>query len=1722
MYPNKIVFRLLLAFLLISPLPLAGLAWFYMQAFEETLKQDQLKNLSSIANKKTDQINTYINERLSDCKSLASSPNTTDALNTLSALFASEKITSSRYRNAEQSFLRYFNTPLLESVSSHDVLLINAAGNVVLSIKHESDYGDNLNAGTERDTPLAMAHRAALITMETQITPAFLYAPSAYMPAIFIVAPVMSSGKVIGTVALQLDLAKLTAVTSDTTGLGETGETVLAQLQGKEALYVGPLRHIPDVAFRRRISLDQIAPPMQAAFRGDDGEGISRDYAGVEVLAAWRYLPGLHWGMDVKIDAVEAFAPLYHLQKVAAIALGVILLIACLAAILLSRMLVTPIRKLVEATEHLAEGELSELLQDQGLVELQQLADSFNTMAKKLHASHSELERQVAQRTSELTVALKDEASTKRVLQLERDSASGIISIAPVIILLLDREGNIQHINPYFERMSGYSLDEVVGKEWFATFLSARDQDMVRTLFNNAKFEDIHQSYINPIVIRSGEERQIEWHNRAIRDVDGTIASVLSIGSDVTDRKAAQDRLSISEQRLNEAQRIAQVGSWELDLVTGRLDWSDEIFNLFEIDKSKFGATYEAFLNGIHPDDRGRVNQAYTNSLVTRAPYDVTHRLKMSDGRIKWVEERCYSEFDADGKPLRSVGTVQDITKLKQAEFDLGKSESLFRTLAQVAPVGIFRTDLAGNCIYVNENFCEIAGVDMNAALGNGWTAAIHPDDRARVFEKWTESVKKSTPFFLEYRFRRPTGHVTWVVGQAREELGADGEVLGYVGTITDINQRKHAEDALKRLNEVLEQRVQDRTAQLLTAKEDAEQANRTKSLFLSSMSHELRTPLNAILGYAQLMQIDQSLPEPVVENAHEIRRAGDYLLSLVNDLLDLARIESGRMEMQITALDLPEVIQECCAQNSKSAQARNIVMIKDASCAAFKVSADRRRLLQVFNNLISNAIKYNRVGGKVTVMCSAVANGRIRIAVSDTGMGIPPEKQAQLFEPFNRLGAEMGKIEGTGIGLVIARKLIENMNGVIGVDSTLGTGSTFWLELPAAAGVSAVAIPRRSSGKFRVLVAEDYAANQVLLKLQLQTLGCEVEIAANGAVALEKWRAARHDLILTDLNMPVMDGLGLARAVREDELNSGCHTPIIAITAAAVRAELQRSRDAGMDDVLTKPIALDGLRAVLSRWMDNIPLPEVTMPDIPAGGADAVLDIAQLYRILGRVSVEQARELIATFLSSAREGLDALAQISDANAVSREMHKLKSSARTVGAMHFAKLAEILEKQSEEKKSADMVSSLVGLRRALSEVEAAMPRLHLDTPHLISGSYPAYDISKVNCNSVLVVDDDLVILQQMSAMLSTLGVAEVLTANNGIEAIKQMSLRSSELEVLVCDLNMPEMDGVELIRKIGQTGFSGGLILMSGADEKVLSTVNRLAGLQGLRVLGQLQKPVMPHQIAGMLSQAVVVPKPKRQTYVAPIVTSDDILAGMAANEFSVWFQPKVDALNLLPAGLEALARWKRADGKFIPPDIFITVAEHEGLIGELSKVLVVTALAEAAKLFASGHALKTAINLSGRWLNDLSLPEYILANTLLVGLRAEDIILEVTETGVMEDMTTALDVLTRMRLKGFGLSIDDFGIGYSSFEQLGRIPFTELKLDRSFVNRGTHDVAARAILESSMDMARKLGLSTVAEGVETEAELELIRSLGCDRVQGYYVAKPMPLDELLVWLRSR
>lgn len=425
--------------------------------------------------------------------------------------------------------------------------------------------------------------------------------------------------------------------------------------------------------------------------------------------------------------------------------------------------------------------------------------------------------------------------------------------------------------------------------------------------------------------------------------------------------------------------------------------------------------------------------------------------------------------------------------------------------------------------------------------------------------------------------------------------------------------ERALAQQEVMRLNSELEERVHERTMQLELANaelelaiEEARNANQAKSAFLSSMSHELRTPLNAILGFAQILAAD-NLPttsEQKKEFAGHILKSGRHLLTLINEILDLARVEAGALTLSMEPVALDEVLAECRAMIAPQAAARGIrvhFLAAGADDAALRVQADRTRLKQVLVNLLSNAVKYNREGGEVAVECVACGPDRLRLSVRDTGMGLRPDQVAALFQPFNRLGQENGTQEGTGIGLVFTRRLVEMMKGEIGVTSTPGAGSTFWIELTIADGTAqalaqraapAPAAPGQAAAAAgapaprSILYIEDNPAN---LRLVQEILAFRTDLAllaaADGHAGLALAHTQRPAVILMDLNLPGMSGFEVLAQLRRDPATA--HIPVLALSANAMPGDIERGLSAGFARYLTKPIdieqfneAMDGVLA--------------------------------------------------------------------------------------------------------------------------------------------------------------------------------------------------------------------------------------------------------------------------------------------------------------------------------------------------------------------------------------------------------------------------------------------------------------------------------------------------------------------------------------------------------------
>jgi len=447
---------------------------------------------------------------------------------------------------------------------------------------------------------------------------------------------------------------------------------------------------------------------------------------------------------------------------------------------------------------------------------------------------------------------------------------------------------------------------------------------------------------------------------------------------------------------------------------------------------------------------------------------------------------------------------------------------------------------------------------------------------RKAVWASIDAALKAGRNWQVEFEVELPVRGRRWLQAQAKPQPLPDGTITWH-GYISDVTEHKRYEDALV-------------TAQA------AERANEAKTEFLSRMSHELRTPLNAVLGFAQLLRSDPQAPLDAGQRTRvgHIERAGQHLLAMIGDVLDVSRIEAGSMPLAPQPLALRPLVEEACALVAPTARASGVTLQPPAGDAALHVHADPMRLRQVLANLLSNAVKYNRSGGHARVETSAPDRERVRIAVVDTGVGLTPQQHGQLFQPFNRLGAERRGIEGTGLGLTITRRLVELMGGSIEVHSEPGQGSVFAVTLPRSRARGAVANASPPPGVAGledehpvhvVLYAEDNRLNIELVS-QLLSLrsGCELRVAHNGREAIASARAAPPDLLLIDMHLGDMTGIDVIRALRDEPALAG--VPRIALSADALPERLREAREQGFDDYLTKPVDMAELLGCLDRHL--------------------------------------------------------------------------------------------------------------------------------------------------------------------------------------------------------------------------------------------------------------------------------------------------------------------------------------------------------------------------------------------------------------------------------------------------------------------------------------------------------------------------------------------------------
>lgn len=569
-----------------------------------------------------------------------------------------------------------------------------------------------------------------------------------------------------------------------------------------------------------------------------------------------------------------------------------------------------------------------------------------------------------------------------------------------------------------------------------------------------------------------------------------------------------------------------------------------------------------------------------------------------SRGREILVAWRSVVLRGESGEVVGALSSGEDITARRVAEEALRESEQHFRTLANSGAALIWTSTPDKLCDYFNDPWLRFTGRTLEQELGYGWAEGVHPEDYQRCVDIYVTHFDQRLPFAMDYRLRHADGGYRWLADLGSPRFNSRGEFIGYIGYCYDITEQKAASEELERYRHHLERLVEERTAELVRAKDTAESASRAKSTFLTNMSHELRTPLNGIMGMITLAR-SHMIDAVGKEQLDKAKAAADHLLRVIGDILDISKIEAERMTLERVDFKLMPVFENLVSLVGHKARGKGLEMLTQmpTELSGQVLQGDPLRLGQVLINLSGNAVKFTEHGTitiSVAILENTSADMLLRFAVRDSGIGISEAEMGRLFSAFQQADSSMTRLYGgTGLGLAISQHLVNLMGGRIEVESTPGKGSVFWFtvrfpkgsEMPQISSrseASALDRLRRGFSGSVVLLAEDEPINQEVARILLEEAGMLVEIAEDGWQTVDMAERRPYAAILMDMQMPNMSGVEAAIAIRE----RGGKMPIVAMTANAFAEDRAQCLEAGMNDFLTKPVDPEHLYEVLLKWM--------------------------------------------------------------------------------------------------------------------------------------------------------------------------------------------------------------------------------------------------------------------------------------------------------------------------------------------------------------------------------------------------------------------------------------------------------------------------------------------------------------------------------------------------------
>lgn len=805
---------------------------------------------------------------------------------------------------------------------------------------------------------------------------------------------------------------------------------------------------------------------------------------------------------------------------------------------------------------------------------LQATIEELETSNEELQSTNEELiaSNEELQSTNEELQAVNEELITinsehqyqiKEITELN-EMLNNLLSSSRVGSVFLDKEFQIRRFTPAV-------CDEIY----------LREQDIGRSfeeIRHHLEIDDLYPIFTR--ILNENKTRDIEVHSTRGKWyilrlapfllTDNTIDGIVLTLIDVSEIKQVQEQLAINKDKLKLAQQLAHLGSWENDLQENKISWSDEVFRIFGLPQTEENITYEMFLQRVHPEDRELVHNAYQNSIDQKlSGYEIRHRIIQADtNEVRYVYERCLHQRDESGNIISSRGMVLDVTDHHLAEEENLK---LSRAVEQSANA-IIITNCEANIEFVNPAFEKSTGYTLDEVIGKKTSILSSGETSKDLYNEMWILLKTKGYWQGELVNRHKDGHLYWDFVTISSVKDKYGKLTHYLSIQENITKRKEAEQALIKSHEREEK-----------ARHAAEAANMAKSAFLTNMSHELRTPLNAMMGYAQILSSSPDLSTKYQGMAEIIKNSGEHLLTLLNDILDLSRVEAGRSEISLESCNTKKFLKNIADIFTARAHQKGLIFDQrfDPALPTY-LSIDEKRVRQVIFNLLGNAVKFTDAGA--VSFCCSYSEKQLFIAIRDTGVGIERDQQPQLFQPFQQLGAERYKAQGTGLGLTISYKLVKLMGGVLEFFSEPQQGCTFICCLPCQvvekteqAEYNMKSFKRpiayKSADKdiktYLILIVDDDKNNCSLLKDFLEPLGFIVHTASSGENCLALLEHEQPDLIFMDLKMPGLNGLETTQKIREKDT----HVPVIAVSASTFNEDLSAALNASCTDHLAKPV---------------------------------------------------------------------------------------------------------------------------------------------------------------------------------------------------------------------------------------------------------------------------------------------------------------------------------------------------------------------------------------------------------------------------------------------------------------------------------------------------------------------------------------------------------------------